>query len=584
MLASLLLQYTPLRAHPAAERRALGVVVGEQLRAYRAGLSLLAPAAAGATAKDIPLNYKVWGMQYGSQATQVLRSYDAIADLFQQNGIDGRLLILGEPGMGKTHTLLAVGERLRQRAGHSHGPLPVWVDLSAWAGENLDQWLIGYLWEEYRICQPTARDWLNTAQFTLLLDGFDHLPTDRQRACAKELDTLLRSNANQTAILCCRRRVLESSGINFSYFNSGVHIVPLAAQQVKDYAIAQNHPDLWARIKASKALQQLARFPLYLTMLVLLAPSLQGESEPITGRTSLIQRYLDYHLSLSATTQAQDLTVLKGLAHSLESRSRWFRLDRLQRTWLPSSQRLLYRGLVGLAIVLIFTLVGGSPGLGLALGLVFSQLDLETFPYTRLSLATASWRGIGTLALASGLPALVVGLLFGGLAALLLGRFNLGLPAFGWAGLVGAVLGWGLGLGAVLWGGLPQVIQIRQGSHQDILLGLRNTLLLFGLLGGIFALVLVLPAVVNGQPPLTLLSIARLRVLAASLISAMLWLSFALQYTVVRGLLAVAQGHYLPLGCQSVLNRFVNQRLLRQGCGSYWFGHEEVREGMGGKV
>lgn len=575
MIASILLQFTPLRSDSVAEKKALGQAVGHQLRAYRAGLPLLAPVPAGQPLREIAMQYKVWGMQYGQRANSVLTSHDAIAELFLRDGVDGRLLILGEPGMGKTHTLLALGERLLQRASRGGGPMPVLVDLSAWAGEPLAQWLEGYLWEEYRLCQPTAYQWIQTAALTLLLDGFDHLPRDRQRTCAKELDTLLRTNPDQTAILCCRRRVIEASGINFSYFNSGVHLVPLAATQVKDYALAQSGPDLWQSIKASKALQQLARFPLYLTMLAVLAAQGNLATAPITGRESLIQRYLAAQSGDSPA--AGEPEARQWLAHHLAQRSRTFRLDRLQCTDLPSSQRLGYRGLVGLCFVLIFGILGGNWGLGLAVGLVFSQLDLETFPYTRLSLAIAPWRGVGLLVLVCGLPSLVAGLALGGFAALVLGRFNLGLPAFGWAGLIGAVLGWLLGLGLSLWGGLPQAIQYRRTLNQDVQMAFRNTLILLAVLGGILALVLVAPAVASGQPPLSLLSMDRLRVILASLVGALLWFSFVLQQGVVRLLLAVGRGSRWPWRCQPLLQRWVKQRLLRQVGGGVIWSHDELR-------
>lgn len=574
MIASILLQFTPLRSDPAVEKQALGRAVGEQLRAYRSGLPLLAPPAAGQTVREIAMQYKVWGMQYGQRADAVLTSYDAILEIFQRDGVDGRLLLLGEPGMGKTHTLLALGERLLQQVSRSGGPIPVLVDLSAWAGEPLAQWLEGYLWEEYRLCQPTAYQWIQTAALTLLLDGFDHLPRDRQRTCARELDILLRTNPDQTAILCCRRRVIEASGINFSYFNSGVHLVPLAAPQVKDYALAQGGPDLWQTIKTSTALQQLARFPLYLTMLAVLAGQGRLNDSPITGRESLIQRYLTVQ---RVDTPATDLVSQQWLAHHLAQRPRTFRLDRLQRTDLPDGQRLAYRGLLGLGFLLIFGLLGGNWGLGLATGLAFSQLDLENFPYTRLSLAVASWRGVGLLAVACGGPALVLGLGLGGLAAVLLGRFNLGLPAFGWAGLIGVVLGGLLGLGLMLWGGLPQAVQYRRTLNQDVQMALRNMLIIVAILGLVIGVVLVLPAVVSGQSPLSLLTPERLRVLVASLVSAVLWLSFTLQHSAVRLLLSLGKELRWPWRCRPLLRRWVQKRLLRQVGGGVRWSHDQIR-------
>ena len=586
MLASVLLQFTPLRVNLASERRDLRRVVGHQLRAYRSGLSVLAEVDGRDQARrrtvplspeTIPLRYQVWRLQYGQSADQVLTSEETITDWFQRDGVDGRVLILGDPGMGKTHTLLAMGAHLLRRT-EASGPVPVLVDLSGWNGENLDHWLVGYLWEVYRLCRPTAMVWLQSGQLTLLLDGFDHLPIPRQRTCAKEINTLLRSNPEQTALLCCRRRVVETSGIEFSEFNSGLYILPLAAQQVKDYLLAQGCDALWPQVKASKALQQLGRFPLYLTLLAALASGIRAEASAITGKDALVQTYLSHGLDRApAPATPAERATLRWLADHLGTRSRSLRLDALGPSWLPESQRLLYRLLVGLGLLGIFTVIGGNPGVGLAWGLAFSQLDLEAFPYTRLSLALASWRSVGGLALVCTVPALGLGLGVGSLGSLILGRFNLGLPAFGWGGLVGAVLGWSLGLGLGLWGGLPQGIQIRQRPNQDIQMALRNGAILFGLLALVFALVLVMPAVVNGQSPLTLLTVPRLRVVAAALISAYLWFSFALQQGVVRGLLTRSPSR-LPWAMAAWMQRWAQRRVLRPWGGDYGFAHETLRE------
>ncbi|QQE66735.1 hypothetical protein GFS31_34360 [Leptolyngbya sp. BL0902] len=574
MLASVLLQLTPLRANLTAERADLRRAVAQQLRAYREGLSVLP------RPQTIPLTYQVWRLQYGQSAAQVLSSEEAITDFFQRDGIDGRLLILGDPGMGKTHTLLAMGEHLLRRNA-AEGPVPVLVDLSAWDGENLDAWLVAYLWEVYRLCQPVATLWLQSAQLTLLLDGFDHLPPAQQRACAKEINTLLRSNAEQTALLCCRRQVIETSGISFDdYFNGGLYLRPLPAQQVKDYLLSQGCDDLWPQVKATKALQPLGRFPLYLTLMVALAPVLGTDASAITGKEALVQTFLNDRLDHSPQpASAEERSTLRWLATQMAGRPRSLRIDHLRPTWLPEPQRLMYRGLLALAFVLIFTLVGGNPGVGLAWGLVFSQLDLEAFPYTHLSLALASWRSLTGLALVSTLPALGLGVGVGGFGALLLGRFNLGLPAFGWGGLVGAVLGWSLGLGIGLWGGLPRGIQIRHHPNQDLRMALRNGAILFGLLALVLALVLVVPAVVRGQPPFTLLTLPRLRVVIAALLSAYLWLSFALQQMTVRAMLSRAPSR-LPWAVDAWLQRWAQRQVLVKGSGDYGFAHDLVRDAL----
>lgn len=560
-LRSLLSNQTPT----AGDLKALAQVASRQLAAYRSGLSLVTPH------RDIPMQYRVWGLQFGRQDNAVLTSTGAIADLFQRDGIDGRLLVLGEAGVGKTHTLLSVGELLLRRG----GPVPVLVDVSAWAGEPMREWLRALLWQEYRVAKSTALSWIDTAQLALLVDGFDHLDTPQQRKCAAALEALLRTNPNQTALLCCRRQVMESSGLIFDQFNGGVNIIPLAAQQVKDYVLAQNHPELWPVIKGSKVLQQLARLPLLLTLLVAMD---KPAAASLGSRAALIQQYLDQGLTKTKGNPALHREALGWLAGQLDQRPQIFYLDDLDWHWLPAGRQLLYRLLVGLAVTLVMGLVGGNLLLGLALGLMLSQIDLEAFPYFRLGLAIASPGRLGTLAFTCGLLALMGGLALGTVVGLLLTPFGWGIPGFGWAGVVGAVAGWSLGLLGLLRSGLPGVAQSRQIPNQDSTLALRNTLLLVLLLGVIMTLLLVLPAVVSGQSPFALLTLERGRVMVAGLVSAALWLSFALQHGIVLLLLAGRQG--LPLGGRAWLDGMVAGGLLRRVGGGYSFGHEGLRQAI----
>ncbi len=563
MVTSTLRSLIPGQAPAAADLKALAQVVGRQLAAHRAGLPLVAPR------REIPMNYRVWGMQFGRQDNQVLTSAGAIADLFRRDGIDGRLLILGEAGVGKTHTLLAVGDLLLKRG----GPVPVLVDVSAWAGETLREWLIAALWQDYRVAKATAIAWVDNAQLTLLIDGFDHLDTAQKRRFVAALETLLRTNPSQTALFCCRRQVIEASGFTFDQFNGGVHIIPLAAQQVKDYVLGQNRPELWPVIKGSKVLQQIARLPLYLTMLVAM-PHLAVP--PVRSQADLMQRYVDDRLAQAKGNSARHRASLGWLATQLELRPRLFYLDDLQSSWLPAPRQLLYRLMLGLAIALVMGLVGGNLLLGLALGLLVSQIDLESFAYLRLGLAIAPLSRLSTLVFTTGLLALVLGLGVGTVAALLLTPLGRGMAAFGWGGAVGALAGWSVGLVLLLRGGLAGVAQGRQIPNQDLALALRNTVLLVTVLGAIALLLLVMPAVVAGQPPLALLPLSRARMLVAGLLSALLWLSFGLQYGIVRALLGERSG--LPLAARPWLDAMVSTGLLRRLGGGYSFGHESLRQ------
>jgi hypothetical protein len=583
MANEFLQKFLPVRPPTKGDRQSLMQAMAQQLKLYRSGLSLLvqanpSPGAVSQKTADMALQYRVWGLQYHQQTNETLQSYGEICDLFQRDGVDGRLLIVGEAGMGKTHTLLAVGALLLQQASQGNSPMPVLVDLSAWRGETLHTWLMDYLWIEYRIAKSLATSWIDGAELCFLWDGFDHLPKTYQRRFANALETLLRGNMSQTAMLCCHRKVLEESGITFSQFNSGLLLVPMAAQQVKNYTMAINRPDLWQRIKGDRVLQQLARFPLCLTMLALMQ-----SSSPISNIQDLIQQFMAEKGKAPQTpaskpsSATEALFPLIWLACHLEDHSRLFRLETLQQSWLPDVQKLLYRLLVGLCFALLFGVISGNLLLGLALGLMVSQVDLEAFPRYHLSFATASWSGLGALVLAATVPALVGGIGLGGVAALLLAPLELGLTAFAGGSVVGMGIGLMVGLGIVLWGGLQHSIQIRQVANQDIRMGFRNTALLFGWLGLLLFLLWVVGAVVGGQPALALLSASRLRLLVAILISGVVWLSGGLQQTLVRLLLANQRPERWPIACLPQLHHWTQQQLLRQVGGGFCFSHELIR-------
>ncbi|ODA69344.1 NACHT domain protein [Streptomyces sp. AVP053U2] len=111
----------------------------------------------------------------------------------------GRLVVLGEPGSGKTVLLvrLVLDLLVRRRPG---GPVPVLVPLASWDPdrEELDLWLeqrlgIDYPWlgDPGRTGASRGRELLDAGCIMLVLDGLDEIPDGvRRRAIARINDTL----------------------------------------------------------------------------------------------------------------------------------------------------------------------------------------------------------------------------------------------------------------------------------------------------------------------------------------------------------------------------------------------------------
>ena len=101
--------------------------------------------------------------------THIIQVYDEV---------NGELLILGEPGIGKTTLLLELARHLLYRAekDETH-PMPVVFNLSSWAVKRqpITDWLAEELYDKYQVPRQLARSWVNTDQVLPLLDGLDEV-------------------------------------------------------------------------------------------------------------------------------------------------------------------------------------------------------------------------------------------------------------------------------------------------------------------------------------------------------------------------------------------------------------------------
>jgi len=140
-------------------------------------------------------------VKLGQQQSFQLPPETSIIDVFDDETIGGRFLILGNPGSGKSTTLLELAKALLERAeADSNAPAPVLLELSTWqkvikrkllpfrkpVEEEYDplikEWIITQL-KRKGINSKVGSQWLLNKELILLLDGLDELPLDRQRQC-----------------------------------------------------------------------------------------------------------------------------------------------------------------------------------------------------------------------------------------------------------------------------------------------------------------------------------------------------------------------------------------------------------------
>ena len=141
-----------------------------------------------------------------------------------------RVMILGEPGIGKTSTLYKFADELAQRAlERDHAPIPLIVPLRERRGEVTWQDLIekhlGVLAPQYEQLRASRR-------LYFLLDGLNELPRDDGREA--KLAVLQRLLGPETpAVVTCRELDYRDEALNLDLDTIAIH--PLDPERVRDF-------------------------------------------------------------------------------------------------------------------------------------------------------------------------------------------------------------------------------------------------------------------------------------------------------------------------------------------------------------
>lgn len=212
-----------------------------------------------------------------------------------------RLLILGDPGAGKSTVLHQIEQRLIDEArADDAAPLPVLLSLSSFGQilvrdsrnrswfsrrprtrsasepttQELDPWIVDSL-VRLRIgalSPALAERWVEERNLALLLDGLDETPETLQPAVAATLDAsrFFAEYWTTPAVVCCRtleyERLLEQ-GIRLS-LEAAVCLLPLEQDAVVAYLDGLGESALLAAFERQPQIQALAETPLGMNLLL----------------------------------------------------------------------------------------------------------------------------------------------------------------------------------------------------------------------------------------------------------------------------------------------------------------------------
>jgi predicted NACHT family NTPase len=119
-----------------------------------------------------------------------------------------RLLIVGEPGSGKTMAAYSLIEYLDETEG-AERRIPLLVNLSAWEAQaDFEAFLVDYLCSTvgYEARQrAVANAFINSRRYTLILDGLDEIPTGLRRHFSERLDEFAQGLPSEVGVVVTRR-------------------------------------------------------------------------------------------------------------------------------------------------------------------------------------------------------------------------------------------------------------------------------------------------------------------------------------------------------------------------------------------
>ncbi len=185
----------------------------------------------------------------------------------------GRMLLLGEPGAGKTMTLLKMcRDAVIQRLVDPSKPLPILGSITTWNARErtpIAEWLIA--------TNPLLRDstipiieTIQQGRALLLLDGLDELGgerlVDRDKPDGEKFDPRQRFldalPANNQILVTCRRQDYAEIGSK-AKLNGAITLQPLSKAQIASYL--RGTQALWQAVQNDDDLREIAKTPLLLS-------------------------------------------------------------------------------------------------------------------------------------------------------------------------------------------------------------------------------------------------------------------------------------------------------------------------------
>ena len=511
------------------------------------------------------------------------------------------LLVLGEPGAGKTTMLLQLVTHLLAAAETDDScPIPAVFALSAYRDDRpLSDWLVDQLANNYELPRRLAAQWIDAGRFVPLLDGLDEVDPALRPACAEAINAFRRQHPGVWLLVTARSRDYQTLATRL-HMDKAIVLQPLTQEQIDTY-LSRRGPRLTGlreSLAADETLRELAQTPLMLSIMTLAYRRMPDGDGEMGDRLLTSTQLFDVYAERMARYRSKDMRFapsdtiawLTWLAKQLTREGKpTFFLEDMQPSWLAADDRprlarsmrlLVFLMLVAAALpatflAMVFGRWGAAPAV-LLVGLLAAAVPSLTgrfllrarLPFNRIETVeslTWSWP-YGALGLGVGaLGGLALGALVGWLD-----RWS----ATPWAALLAAGGG---ALGAAEAGLRPGELRLRMSPGQGVAQSLRSGIT-------VMTRVMMLAGVLLGLAVSAAMLIAGRTIIVAAA-PWMVWLLtyLGLGFALAFGLLAYLQharlrrvlhdrGH-IAEEYPAFLNQTAERNLLRKVGGGYTFVH-----------
>jgi hypothetical protein len=286
----------------------------------------------------------------------------------------GRLLILGTRGVGKTTTLLTLAEALLERHAASADRAPVVLHSSTWNDDEyagLDIWVARQLVRQYGLPARAAWSFVTHGLVIPLIDGVDEIPQSLRGGFIAAVNAYQDRAGLYPLTVCCRSE--EYTGLPARLvLDTAVEVLPLTLADLDLWVGAQGSDNgvLRALLDDDPELRELAATPLMLGALAAAAadPLALGTLDREGKRRAILDAYITRALTETPRSRLRDTVPAERTRADLVRLAAFMRSrevtvldpDVIPAEWLPKRSQARWGAYgFGLVSVLVLTVLAG---------------------------------------------------------------------------------------------------------------------------------------------------------------------------------------------------------------------------------